>query len=63
MAETCAATIRRVHTDAAIDTVDTFDRHAATLSLHETVDFEHHDSADGFDTYDERVVHMRLTLH
>ena len=33
------------------------------LLLHESVDFEHHDYADGFDTYDERVVHMRLTLH
>ncbi|WP_425417875.1 hypothetical protein [Oricola indica] len=63
MAETGAATIRNFRTDADIDTVDTIDRHADALLLHEPVVFEHDDSADGFDTYDERVVHMRLTLH
>ena len=63
MAETGVATIRNFRTDADIDTVDPIDRHADALPLCESVDFEHHDSADGFDTYDERVVHMRLTLH
>ena len=43
--------------------LDALYRHVEALPLYESVGFERYDPAEGFDTHDERVVHMRLTLH
>lgn len=43
--------------------LDALYRHVEALALYESVGFETFRPEDGFDAHDERVVHMRLTLH